>query len=42
MTPQDVMKAAQEISPEAAAMLLLLDKLEEAMGIKPKETPPCK
>jgi hypothetical protein len=38
------MKAAQEISPEAAAMLLLLDKLEEAMGItkpKQKETPPC-
>jgi hypothetical protein len=35
------MKAAQEISPEAAAMLLLLDKLEEAMGIEEKETPPC-
>ncbi len=35
MTPENIMRIAREISPEAASLLMLMDKLEEAMGINP-------
>ncbi len=35
MTPPDIMRIATEINPQAASLLMLMDKLEEAMGINP-------
>jgi hypothetical protein len=41
-TPKSIMRIAKEVSPEAASLLMLMDKLEEAMGITPNKAKPNK